>query len=146
MKGENVPPAGIPESFKVLIKELQSLALDVKVLSESREEIIIGEDDEDDTPSLDVNMSGNEDMPVISASETEDEFGDAFEDDEFSEFDEFDSDEISDDGDSLLDDFDEKDDEPLPDDMEAPVLEAGDDLMDDDLNFDLDGVGRDENE
>ncbi|NMA34751.1 MAG: DNA-directed RNA polymerase subunit beta, partial [Clostridiaceae bacterium] len=43
VKGENVPEPGIPESFKVLIKELQSLALDVKVYSEEREEITISE-------------------------------------------------------------------------------------------------------
>ncbi|HHX96988.1 MAG TPA: DNA-directed RNA polymerase subunit beta [Clostridia bacterium] len=47
VKGENVPEPGVPESFKVLIKELQSLALDVKVLSETSEEIEIGDDDDD---------------------------------------------------------------------------------------------------
>jgi DNA-directed RNA polymerase subunit beta len=47
VKGENVPEPGVPESFKVLIKELQSLCLDVKVLSEENEEIQIKEDDED---------------------------------------------------------------------------------------------------
>ncbi len=39
VKGENVPKPGVPESFKVLIKELQSLALDVKVLDENNDEI-----------------------------------------------------------------------------------------------------------
>jgi len=39
IKGENVPEAGTPESFKVLVKELQSLALDIKVLGEDNEEI-----------------------------------------------------------------------------------------------------------
>ncbi|MDN5344938.1 MAG: DNA-directed polymerase subunit beta, partial [Clostridia bacterium] len=47
VKGENVPEPGVPESFKVLIKELQSLGLDVKVLSEENEEIEIKEDDDD---------------------------------------------------------------------------------------------------
>ncbi len=47
VKGENVPEPGVPESFKVLIKELQSLCLDVRVLSESNEEIEIREGDED---------------------------------------------------------------------------------------------------
>ncbi|MGB9825475.1 MAG: DNA-directed RNA polymerase subunit beta, partial [Desulfofundulus sp.] len=47
VKGENVPEPGVPESFKVLIKELQSLGLDVKVLSEDDEEIEIKEVDED---------------------------------------------------------------------------------------------------
>jgi len=47
VKGENVPEPGVPESFKVLIKELQSLCLDVKVLSENDEEIEIKEIDDD---------------------------------------------------------------------------------------------------
>ncbi|MDD4145920.1 MAG: DNA-directed RNA polymerase subunit beta [Clostridia bacterium] len=47
VKGENVPEPGVPESFKVLIKELQSLALDVKVLSEDDQEIEIQEGDDD---------------------------------------------------------------------------------------------------
>jgi DNA-directed RNA polymerase subunit beta len=47
VKGENVPEPGVPESFKVLIKELQSLCLDVKILSEEEEEIEIKEDEDD---------------------------------------------------------------------------------------------------
>jgi len=47
VKGENVPEPGVPESFKVLIKELQSLCLDVKVLSEYNEEIEIREIEDD---------------------------------------------------------------------------------------------------
>ena len=47
VKGENVPEPGAPEAFKVLIKELQSLGLDVKVLSEDNEEVEIKEIDED---------------------------------------------------------------------------------------------------
>lgn len=47
VKGENVPEPGVPESFKVLIKELQSLCLDVKVLTEEAEEIQIKEEDDD---------------------------------------------------------------------------------------------------
>lgn len=43
VKGENVPEPGIPESFKVLIKELQSLCLDVKLLTENDEEIEVGD-------------------------------------------------------------------------------------------------------
>ncbi|MFR1724276.1 DNA-directed RNA polymerase subunit beta [Emergencia timonensis] len=43
VKGENIPEPGIPESFKVLIKEMQSLALDVRVLTEDNEEIQIKE-------------------------------------------------------------------------------------------------------
>jgi len=48
VKGNNISEPGIPEAFKVLLKELQSLALDVKVLTESGEELIIRELDDDD--------------------------------------------------------------------------------------------------
>ena len=47
VKGENVMEPGVPESFKVLIKELQSLALDVKVLTENREEVEIKTPEDD---------------------------------------------------------------------------------------------------
>jgi len=47
VKGQNVPEPGVPESFKVLLKELQSLALDVKVLDEKGEEIEVKELDDD---------------------------------------------------------------------------------------------------
>jgi len=46
VKGENIPEPGIPESFKVLIKEMQSLCLDVKVLGEKNEEIRLRESSE----------------------------------------------------------------------------------------------------
>ena len=49
VKGENVPEAGVPESFKVLIKELQSLGMDVKILSSDEEEIEIRELEDDDS-------------------------------------------------------------------------------------------------
>jgi DNA-directed RNA polymerase subunit beta len=50
VKGQNVPKPGVPESFKVLIKELQSLGLDMKVLNQNNEEIDLKDsfDDEDD--------------------------------------------------------------------------------------------------
>ena len=50
VKGDNVPSPGVPESFKVLIKELQSLALDVKVLDEDGQEVELKEDTDDDVP------------------------------------------------------------------------------------------------
>jgi len=49
IKGENIPEPGIPESFKVLIKELQSLSLDVKLLDENNEEVELIEEDDDST-------------------------------------------------------------------------------------------------
>ena len=47
VKGENVPEPGVPESFKVLIKELQSIGLDIKVLNEDEEEISLCDTDDD---------------------------------------------------------------------------------------------------
>ncbi|WHH57465.1 DNA-directed RNA polymerase subunit beta [Petroclostridium sp. X23] len=61
VKGENVPEPGVPESFKVLIKELQSLGLDIKVLSEENQEIEIKESVEDELEDLSVNIEGRED-------------------------------------------------------------------------------------
>ena len=46
VKGENVPKPGIPESFKVLVKELQSLALDIKVFNRENDELLIRDEDE----------------------------------------------------------------------------------------------------
>ncbi len=48
VKGHNVPRPGVPESFKVLVKELQSLCLDIKVLNAAGEEIELKDDDDDD--------------------------------------------------------------------------------------------------
>ena len=48
VKGHNIPQPGVPESFKVLVKELQSLCLDIKVLDEHGEEIELKDDDDDD--------------------------------------------------------------------------------------------------
>lgn len=63
VKGENIPEPGVPESFKVLIKELQSLGMDVKILSGDEEEIEMKEmDDEDDASNdkLNLNLEGVE--------------------------------------------------------------------------------------
>ncbi|GGJ29180.1 DNA-directed RNA polymerase subunit beta [Paenibacillus hunanensis] len=64
VKGENVPEPGVPESFKVLIKELQSLGMDVKILNEEENEIEMKElDDEDEgttNDKLSLNLEGSE--------------------------------------------------------------------------------------
>ncbi|MDD9272123.1 DNA-directed RNA polymerase subunit beta [Paenibacillus sp. GCM10023248] len=63
VKGENVPEPGVPESFKVLIKELQSLGMDVKILSGDEEEIEMKEADDDDevtSDKLNLNLEGSE--------------------------------------------------------------------------------------
>ncbi len=59
VKGENIPEPGVPESFKVLLKELQALALDVRVLTEDHSEVEIRESI-DDIDDLNVNIEGAE--------------------------------------------------------------------------------------
>ena len=67
VKGENIPTPGVPESFKVLIKELQSLMLDVKVLDEEGEEIPILEsvDEEDIYEARRVVADSDDESPII---------------------------------------------------------------------------------
>ncbi|MDZ7547946.1 DNA-directed RNA polymerase subunit beta, partial [Clostridium perfringens] len=62
VKGENIPEPGVPESFKVLIKELQALCLDVKVLNDENQEVRLKEFAEEDMEELEVNIEGTEDV------------------------------------------------------------------------------------
>ncbi|WP_199173589.1 MULTISPECIES: DNA-directed RNA polymerase subunit beta [Sporosarcina] len=65
VKGDSVPQPGVPESFKVLIKELQSLGLDVKMLTEEFEEIELRDlDDEEDLQPTDALNLMKEDQPI----------------------------------------------------------------------------------
>ena len=69
IKGENIPDAGIPESFKVLLKELQALGLDVRVLDENREEVELKEniDYGDNTdPRFETDFDGKYDADASS--------------------------------------------------------------------------------
>ncbi|MHB8146078.1 MAG: DNA-directed RNA polymerase subunit beta, partial [Vulcanimicrobiaceae bacterium] len=68
VKGENVMEPGVPESFKVLIKELQSLALDVKVLTENREEVDIkvSDDDMGERERQEIGLLMGDDQPLVS--------------------------------------------------------------------------------
>ena len=66
VKGENIPEPGVPESFKVLLKELQSLGLDIRVLTEDAQEVEIKEDLGDDGEGIDVNLEGHEDIQTGS--------------------------------------------------------------------------------
>ena len=92
VKGQNIPTPGIPESFKVLVKELQALCLDIRVLDENGEPIELSGIVEDDTPvftsidevdkAVDAARDGDEE-PVDDESFDEEEFDDeeyAFED------------------------------------------------------------------
>ena len=66
VKGQDIPKAGIPESFRVLVKELQSLALDVKVLDNDGNEIDLKQDLDDDEPGM---GQMNDDMRNVAVDE-----------------------------------------------------------------------------
>jgi DNA-directed RNA polymerase subunit beta len=108
VKGQNIPTPGIPESFKVLIKELQSLALDVKVLDENKNEIDLKQQfDDDEIPVAEDNSGATleEDEVLTSMDgltlEEDSEEGNMFDesslvgdDDDMLNFDDFGSDEF----------------------------------------------------
>ena len=71
IKGDNIPEPGIPESFKVLLKELQSLGLDVKVLDENREEVELMETSEYGNTDLNAVIAGDRNF----AFEEDESFG-----------------------------------------------------------------------
>ena len=110
VKGENVPTPGIPESFKVLVKELQALALDVNVLDSDGNVVELGTDDEDD-PNIEayneefkqVNDGFGPGYSEIDAAEElmrellEDKKSDEADEDEFVDFDDYSEDDGEDD-------------------------------------------------
>ena len=115
VKGKNIPAPGVPESFKVLIKELESLCLDVKVLDSDHNEIVIKElEDEDEGYDRSQNeeseseraaLPNGDDEADTDADDTEgDEGGDDFDTDD----DVFDFDDVPSFEDISLDDLDDK--------------------------------------
>ena len=106
VKGENVPTPGIPESFKVLVKELQSLCLNIQVLDKDGNEIELSDLIEEDTriPML---LPKEEDLPADDGDEPAYEMVD--EEDDFDDYDPSDEDLMSQSDD--LDDFDDFDDQ-----------------------------------
>ncbi len=122
VKGENIPEPGVPESFKVLIKELQSLGMDVKILTENEDEIEIRESEDDDEPrELEVNLEGTEEEPIKKPITTVSE--------------PLDEEELDEDTDELDEDLD--DDEDLDEDIEIDIIDSDDPLVtDEDDDFD----------
>ena len=119
VKGTNIPAPGVPESFKVLIKELKSLALDIKVLDRDKNEIIIRELDDDDldmdsTPSARLDEEGGEsDQPAAAQEDGKPEAAEEDVEVDFSmddELDDFDMD-LGDDDLAAID-LDDEDDKP----------------------------------
>ena len=94
VKGNDIPTPGVPESFKVLVKELQSLCLDVRVLDEQGNEIELKDEDEDDfIPELKDELYAADDEELADSGFSienvpEDEFGADFGADDYSEEDE----------------------------------------------------------
>lgn len=113
VKGKNVPKPGIPESFKVLIKELQSLALDVSVLDENGEEIDLKQNFDNDDYGFSAAASDDRAFTHVNDAGTaagfsiEDENGEPVseddEDEDFAEYDELDD--GLDDGEYLDDEY-----------------------------------------
>ncbi len=111
IKGENIPEPGVPESFKVLLKELQSLGLDVRVLRDDNTEVEIGENVDYDETDLRSIIEGDRHY------NREESFGDygyqkqEFEGGELVDVDEDSSDDFDEDMDSIDLDFDDSDEE-----------------------------------
>ena len=80
IKGQNIPTPGIPESFKVLVKELQALCLDIKVQDENGEEIELSEVYEDDTPPYRELNSRDVEVEATESEDAEEDFGEELED------------------------------------------------------------------
>ena len=118
VKGTNIPAPGVPESFKVLIKELKSLALDIKVLDRDKNEIIIRELDDDDlhmdtTPTARLDEGEESDQPAAAQEDGKPEAGEEDVEVDFSmddELDDFDMD-LGDDDLAAID-LDDEDDKP----------------------------------
>ena len=126
VKGENIPEPGIPESFKVLVKELQSLGLDLRLYTKDDKELELKENIED---GIDFNIEDKKiiDDTVTDESELKDSYIEA---DENMEADDSDSDELFSPVDEDDDSFDE---EAYEDDYQDDMDDFSDDMMDDDF-------------
>ncbi|GFP77878.1 DNA-directed RNA polymerase subunit beta [Clostridium fungisolvens] len=105
VKGENIPEPGVPESFKVLIKELQALCLDVRVLNDDKEEVKLKELVDEDIEELEVNIEGTEDL-VPQTPDVDDSYTSGEETEEDIDYDSLDFDEFN--TDLELDDFNDE--------------------------------------
>ena len=124
VKGENIPEPGVPESFKVLVKELQSLGLDVRLYSEDNEELELKEDVDEG-----IEYDPNKDGKILSEDEVVDEGDlDGYSEEENNDI-MLDEDDVIDDGKDEL--FEEIDDE-------GEEMIFGSDLANDNLDNDDD--------
>ena len=104
VKGKNIPAPGVPESFKVLIKELESLCLDVKVLDSDHNEIVIKELEDEDEEYERTSAAPAAEEDAAAAADVSDDTADEFDADD----DVFDFDDVPSFEDISLDDLDDK--------------------------------------
>ncbi len=124
VKGEDIPKPGVPEGFKVLVKELQSLGLDIRLYSDKNTEIELKEDIDD---GVDFNVVNNDTKPNEETILDENELQDGYTE----------TDEDSEDSDSLFEDLsDESDDGLISDDYIDEDLDDSYDDSYDDGNYD----------
>ena len=101
VKGQNIPTPGIPESFKVMVKELQALCLDIRVLDENGENVDISGVIDDDAPTF------NNIEEVERSVDAENEKRDSDEDEDFDEDFDVEDDELYDDEDYSDEEYDD---------------------------------------
>ena len=90
VKGNNIPQPGVPESFKVLVKELQSLCLDVRVLDKDGQEIELKDDDDDFIPDMKDEIYASDDSELEAEGFSienvpEDEFDPSYSESDYSD-------------------------------------------------------------
>ena len=114
VKGENIPEPGVPESFKVLVKELQSIGLDIRVLDEDGEEISLQDEEEAIEVSPDVSSDLQPDADVVfpeagtesNAYNEEEQYNGTEQEDEIADLGNFHEENLEDEADYSADDND----------------------------------------
>ena len=118
VKGENIPEPGVPEGFKVLVKELEALGLDIRLYTHDNKEVELKEDIDDSTSFSNIENKSLHEENVVDENELSDGYTEESSDDEDSE------------DDKLFDDLDDENDDIILDD-DSSILE------DEDFNDDV---------
>ena len=118
VKGENIPEPGVPEGFKVLVKELEALGLDIRLYTHDDKEVELKEDIDDSTSFSNIENKSLHEENVVDENELSDGYTEESSDDEDSE------------DDKLFDDLDDENDDIILDD-DSSILED-EDFNDDD--------------
>jgi DNA-directed RNA polymerase subunit beta len=145
VKGENIPRPGVPEGFKVLVKELQSLGLDLKLYSDKGNEIELKEDIDDGVDFNTINDTKGPNDNVIG----EDELPEGYSETDAKKEGKEESDDTEDDTEELFDDLtDESDDDLIKEDMlgEDEEVDISDGLEDEGDGYEAENEGFDEDD